>query len=190
MFHQATGSSLVANVTRHSLVATSARTAVAFVILLFIAGTAWAEINLVGKVISVQDGDTLTVVDEESRQVRIRIAGIDAPEKDQPYGSVSGAHLVELALGRLAAAACPKTDRYGRSVCTVWINDVDVGLAQLRAGFAWHYKRYAPEQSTEQRKAYAEAEEKARAMTLGIWLQSEATAPWDWRRRKTAGTTH
>lgn len=172
------------------MIATIAKTAVALVLLLVIHSAAGAEINLVGKVVSVHDGDTFTVVDEESRQVRVRIAGIDAPEKDQPYGPVSAAHLVELTLGRLVGAECPKSDRYGRSVCTVWINDIDVGLAQVRAGLAWHYKKYAPEQSIEQRKTYAEAEEKARGMTIGIWLQSDAMAPWDWRHRKTAGATH
>jgi endonuclease YncB( thermonuclease family) len=143
-----------------------------------------AEVNLVGKVINVQDGDTLTMLDDESTQHRVRIGGIDAPEKDQPYGGVSTAHLTELSYGKLATAECHKVDRYGRDVCTVWVNGVDVGLAQLRAGFAWHYKRYASEQAPEQRQSYEKAEGAARATVLGIWLQDKPTSPWEWRHNK------
>jgi endonuclease YncB( thermonuclease family) len=143
-----------------------------------------AEVNLVGKVISVEDGDTLTMVDDESNLHRIRIGGIDAPEKDQPYGGVSTAYLMELSNGKLATAECHKVDRYGRDVCTVRVNGVDVGLAQLKVGFAWHYKQYSSEQSPEQRQAYAKAEEAGRATAVGLWLQESPTPPWEWRHKK------
>lgn len=149
-----------------------------------ISALVYAEANLVGKVISVQDGDTVTMVDDESNLHRIRIGGIDAPEKDQPYGGVSTAHLTELSYGKLARAECFKVDRYGRDVCTVWVNGVDVGLAQLRMGLAWHYKRYSSEQSPEQRQAYAKAEDAARATVLGLWFQENPTPPWEWRHNK------
>jgi len=152
-------------------------------------GLAVGETNVFGKVISVQDGDTLTVIDDESRQHRIRVSGIDAPEKDQPYGGVSTAHMMELTNGKLATAECLKMDKYGRDVCTVMVDDVDVGLAQLRAGLAWHYKKYASEQSPKQRQAYAEAENIAKESALGFWLRPNPTPPWEWRRRKLSTET-
>ncbi len=152
-------------------------------------GLVLGETNLVGKVVSVQDGDTLTILDDESRQHRIRVSGIDAPEKDQPYGAVSTAHVMELVYGKLVTAECEKVDRYGREVCTIRVDDVDVGLAQLRAGLAWHYKKYASEQSPKQRQAYAEAEKVAKEKALGLWLLSTPTPPWDWRHRKLSTDT-
>jgi endonuclease YncB( thermonuclease family) len=91
--------------------------------------------------------------------------------------------MTELANGKLATAECHKVDRYGRDVCTVWIRDVDVGLAQVRAGLAWHYKQYASEQPTKRREEYDSAEQTARRERLGLWLQGEPTPPWEWRHR-------
>lgn len=73
-------------------------------------GSAAAEHELVGKVIGIQDGDTLTLLDPENQQHRIRLSGIDAPEKGQPYSQVSSSHLAELSFNRLALAHCPKVD--------------------------------------------------------------------------------
>lgn len=143
-----------------------------------------AEDNLAGKVIGIQDGDTLTLLDPEHRQHRIRIAGIDAPEKGQPFGRVAQDGLAALAYNRLASAHCPKSDRYGRRVCVVIIEGTDIGLAQVKAGLAWHYKRFASEQTEEERTTYALAEAEARAARSGLWQDRSPTAPWDWRHRK------
>jgi endonuclease YncB( thermonuclease family) len=145
-------------------------------------GATCANAQIAGKVITIQDGDTLTIVDLEGSEYRIRLAGIDAPEKGQRFGYASLSKLSDLCYGRLVSATCPKMDQYGRHVCTVWLNGTDLNLAQVASGLAWHYKRFEHEQSPEEREAYASAEEKARLGRLGLWQDDQPTPPWDWRR--------
>ena len=145
--------------------------------------TALAEPLLVGKVVSITDGDTLILLDDQRQQRRIRLAGIDAPERSQPFGQVSTTHLSELCFSKLVVADCPKSDRYGRLVCVVRVNGTDIGLQQVEAGLAWHYKKYAREQSDEDKHAYASAEGVAREGRKGLWGASNPIAPWDWRHR-------
>ncbi|MGZ8255003.1 MAG: thermonuclease family protein [Burkholderiaceae bacterium] len=135
-----------------------------------------------GKVVGVADGDTLTMLDEQRQQHRIRLDGIDAPERSQPFGQRARQSLASMAHGREAVAECPKTDKYGRSVCRVVVDGVDVGLEQVRRGLAWHYVRYAREQSPEARVEYARAEQHARGERSGLWSYRDPTPPWDYRR--------
>jgi endonuclease YncB( thermonuclease family) len=148
---------------------------------LLVAHPAHAELRR-GTVVGVADGDTLTLVDEQRRQHRIRLDGIDAPERSQPYGQRARQSLAAMTHGRAALAECPKTDRYGRSVCRVMVDGVDVGLEQVRRGLAWHYVRYAREQSPEARVEYARAEQQARGERSGLWSYRDPTPPWDYRR--------
>lgn len=92
--------------------------------------------TLTGRVVAVADGDTLTILDASNQQHRIRVAGIDAPEKKQAFGQRSKMSLGDLAFGMPAIADCRETDRYGRAVCVVHVNGRDVGLEQVRNGFA------------------------------------------------------
>ena len=90
-------------------------------------------------------------------------------------------HLQAAASDRAATAECPKADRYGREVCRVFVDGVDVGLAQIRAGLAWIFKRYASERKADGRRQYAEAEEAARKAGRGLWADAEPVPPWEWR---------
>jgi len=114
---------------------------------------AWAD-TLIGKVIKIADGDTLTILTADKQQHRIRLAGIDAPEKKQPFGNRSKQNLAKLAHGKQAEADCPKRDRYGRQVCKVYVNGHDIGLRQIYDGLAWWYRAYAHEQSPDDRQRY------------------------------------
>ncbi|MGB2819137.1 MAG: thermonuclease family protein [Burkholderiaceae bacterium] len=138
--------------------------------------------QLRGKVVAVADGDTITLLDEQRQQHRIRLDGIDAPERSQPFGQRARQSLAGLAHGREAVAECPKTDKYGRSVCRVTVDGIDVGLEQVRRGLAWHYVRYAREQTPEARVEYARAEQQARGERSGLWSYRDPTPPWDYRR--------
>lgn len=138
--------------------------------------------RLTGRVVGIQDGDTLTLLDSNRREQRIRLAGIDAPEARQRYGQAARRALSAEAFGKEAAADCPKTDRYGRKVCVVAVGGRDVGLALLEAGAAWHFKAFAKEQSPSDRVRYARAEEDARRRQAGLWADPEAVPPWEWRR--------
>ena len=135
-----------------------------------------------GTVVGVADGDTLTLLDTSNTQHRIRLDGIDAPERMQPHGQRARQSLAAMAHGRVARADCPKIDRYGRAVCRVVIDGIDVGLEQIRRGFAWHYVKYAHEQRAADRENYARAESDARAANAGLWSFSDPVPPWDYRR--------
>lgn len=138
--------------------------------------------QLRGKVVGVADGDTITLLDGQRQQHRVRLDGIDAPERSQPFGQRARQSLAELAHGREAVADCPKTDKYGRSVCRVLVDGLDVGLEQVRRGLAWHYVRYAREQTPQARVEYARAEQQARSERAGLWSYRDPTPPWDYRR--------
>ncbi len=132
---------------------------------------------------AIQDGDTLTLLDRHNQQHRIRLSGIDAPEKGQAFGERSRQSLAALAFDREVKADCPKMDRYGRQVCRVFVNGKDVSAAQLEAGMAWWFRRYANEQAPQERVLYEALEDRARANGAGLWADRNPVPPWEWRRR-------
>lgn len=122
-----------------------------------------------GRVVGVADGDTITVLDANKTQHKIRVGGIDAPEKSQPFGQRSKASMSDLVFGKDVEVVAGKRDRYGRLIGKVMVaapscaartcpKTLDAGLAQLTTGMAWWYRRYAREQSAEDAGAYAFAE--------------------------------
>ena len=147
----------------------------------FVLAQGWAE-TLHGHVIHVADGDTITVLNAQHQQLRVRIGGIDAPERRQAFSKQSHENLSRLVRRQITTVEWYKKDRYGRLVGTVYVKGVDVGLEQVRAGLAWHYKRYENEQAPQERASYAEAETKARARRIGLWQDKEPVPPWEWRR--------
>lgn len=139
--------------------------------------------TLTGRVVAIADGDTLTVLDAQHTQHRIRLAGIDAPEQRQPWGEQSKANLARMAFDQVVTVEWEKRDRYQRIVGKVLaLGAFDTGLAQIDAGLAWHYKKYQGEQSPADREAYAAAEDQARASRRGLWQDSGAMPPWAWRK--------
>ncbi len=140
--------------------------------------------TLVGRVIGVADGDTLTLLDANKQTHKIRLSGVDAPEKKQAYGQQSKLSLSNLAYGRQATADCPKRDRYQRAVCVVTVAGKDVGLQQIHQGLAWWYRAYAHEQRAPDRRGYEQAEQVAQERRVGLWREKDPTPPWDWRRER------
>ena len=138
--------------------------------------------TLLGKVIHVQDGDSITVLDETHTQHKIRLSGIDAPERRQAFGNVSKESLAEQVAGQSVAVEWDKVDRYGRKVGKVLLAGMDSNLVQIKRGLAWHYKQYEREQSPADRQSYAEAEVEARAAKLGLWRDAAPLPPWHFRR--------
>ena len=150
-----------------------------------------------GTVVKVVDGDTVTMVDDKGFKHRIQLAGIDAPEQgDQPYGKESTRGLRWLIHDKGITVEYSKHDRYGRIVGKVLVGSkgnifclsiecvrtLDVGLEQIKAGMAWHYKRYQNEQSKEDRKSYSSAERVAKKKQVGLWSDKNPIQPWKWRR--------
>jgi endonuclease YncB( thermonuclease family) len=137
-----------------------------------------------GRVVSVSDGDTIAVLDRAKVQHKIRLSGIDAPEKGQAFGDRAKGSLSRLVFDRQVAAHCHKRDRYGREVCKVMRGATDANLEQLRAGMAWWYREYAKEQTVQESMEYAAAEEAAKASRTGLWKDANSVAPWEWRKAR------
>ena len=124
--------------------------------LLALACTANAE-TITGLVVGVSDGDTITVLDANKVQHKIRLAGIDAPEKKQAFGNRSKESLSALAFDKTVNVETDKQDRYGRQVGKVLVNGQDVNLVQVERGMAWFYRQYQREQSPNDRRLYEAA---------------------------------
>ena len=139
---------------------------------------------LTGRVVGVADGDTVTVLDASRQQHKIRLMGIDAPEKKMPYGNRSKQSLSDMVFDRQVQVEYSKKDKYGRTVGKIIVEGVDANLEQIKAGMAWHYKQYQREQPMEDRAAYAQAEVDARSAKRGLWKDADPVPPWDWRKRQ------
>ena len=151
-------------------------------LLLFLAGNLNAT-TLQGKVVHVADGDTITVLDANNTQHKIRMQGIDAPEKAQAFGQKSKQSLHQLVHSKQVLVEFQKKDRYGRAVGKVMLSGTDVCLEQIKLGMAWHYKQYESGQPKEDREIYALAELSARSQTIGLWKDKNLTSPWEFRKQ-------
>jgi len=132
------------------------------------------------RVVKIYDGDTLAIVDGMSRELRVRLSGIDAPERAQPFGAASRKSLAELARGKTALIEYYKLDKYGRLVARVRVDGRDISVEQLRRGMAWHRVSVPLDQSAQEALLYGQAEQEARSRRLGIW-QENAVPPWKFR---------
>jgi len=139
--------------------------------------------TLLGKVINVADGDTITILDDTNTQHKIRLTGIDAPEKRQAFGNVSKQSLADMVAGQSVAVEWVKADKYGRKLGKVLLAGLDCNLVQIKRGLAWHYKQYQREQSPTDQKSYAAAEIEARAAKLGLWRDADPVPPWEFRHQ-------
>ena len=143
-----------------------------------------AATQLTGRVVGVHDGDTVTVLDANRVQHKIRLAGIDAPELKQAFGTRSRQNLAGMVFGKDVLVEWNKRDRYGRTVGVVLVGGHDANLEQIRSGMAWWYRQYAREQTPNDRQLYELAENEARAAKHGLWADAAPVPPWEWRHRK------
>ena len=151
------------------------------VLLLCLPLAAWSA-ELKGRVVVVVDGDTLVVLDSSNTQHKIRLAGIDCPERKQPWGQRARQALSGYVFDRAVAVDWGKRDRYGRIVGKVLDGERDVNLALVRDGMCWWYRKYAGEQSPVDRGLYEAAETAARDKRRGLWTDPDPVPPWEWRR--------
>lgn len=151
-------------------------------------GSAYAD-TLRGRIVGVSDGDTVTLLDAAHEQHKIRLAGIDAPEKSQAFGQRAKEHLSDRVFGQPVTVVGSKTDRYGRLVGKVIVSGTDANLMQLRAGMAWHYKQYENEQTPADRRLYAQTERAAQDQRVGLWRDANPQPPWDFRHGTAAQAT-
>ncbi|NJM33249.1 MAG: nuclease [Limnobacter sp.] len=158
--------------------------------------TQTAQNNLItGTVTRVADGDTLTLIDSHGLKHRIRLHGIDAPERDQAHGKQSGQWLSEQTLNQQVGVQISGTDKYQRQIGKVLKippgcsqppceYSHDVNLEAIELGHAWWYTQYANTQSPADQQLYQQAQQTAQQQQQGLWARPKPIAPWDWRRQK------
>jgi endonuclease YncB( thermonuclease family) len=143
-------------------------------VLWLVVGVPISAETLLGQVVGIQDGDTLTVR-VAGQSIKVRLAGIDAPERDQPFGHKSRQSLSRMAFNRTVSVAVQKIDDYGRTIGTVTIAGLNVEAEQVRRGLAWVYRQYSHDSQL------LALEVEARAARRGLWVDANPTPPWDWR---------
>ena len=132
---------------------------------------------LKGKAVKITDGDTFTLLVDGHEQVRIRIDGIDAPEKGQAFGNRAKEYLSGMIWGKELTVKVSKKDKYGRSIGKISTPEIkEVGLEMIKAGLAWQYRDYNKDES------YAEAEKLARENKKGLWIYKNPIRPQDYRK--------
>jgi len=139
--------------------------------------------TITGKVIKIVDGDTIHLLLDNHNKEKIRLAGIDAPERKQAHGNKAKKFLSSMISNRLVTVKYNKRDRYGRIVGKILYNNEDINLKMVKVGYAWWYKKYKREQSIDDQISYRVAENNARKFNLGLF-QNEAIPPWKWRKNK------
>jgi endonuclease YncB( thermonuclease family) len=159
---------------------------------------------ILGRVVAVADGDTVTVLDAARQQHRIRLSGIDAPERGQAGGHRSKESLSDLIYDQPVRVDWRKRDRYGRVLGIIYVAPpdaicrgdaqcpatLDAGLEQLNRGRAWWYRQFAADQTPDQRSRYEHAEAQARARRIGLWRDGSAQPPWEFRRQNVRRPEH
>lgn len=141
---------------------------------LFVGGA--AATTLEGKVIAVADGDTITILDANKRQHKIRLAQIDAPEKSQAFGNQSKKSLSGLVFSKPVKVVQEDIDRYRRIVGRVYLGKTDINAEQVKRGMAWVYRKYARD------KSLFALENNARTARKGLWTDPHAIPPWEYRK--------
>ncbi len=135
-----------------------------------------------GKVVSVSDGDTLKVL-RNNQQVKIRLYGIDCPERKQAFGKKAKQFTSDMVAGRIVDVKEVTQDRYGRMVGIVKLEDEILNEELVRAGYAWVYKKYC-DLTLSICASWPSLETQAREAKIGLWSDSKPIPPWDWRRNK------
>ncbi len=134
--------------------------------------------DLTGQVLTVADGDTITLRVDGDR-VKVRIQGIDCPERDQPFGKEAGDFVKDLVLNREVEVKSLGKDQYDRVLGEVSIDGKNLNKELLKNGYAWWYERHARD-----RTDYRDLQEEAREANRGLWSDPEAIPPWEFRRNR------
>lgn len=145
---------------------------------LLLSFVALASDTITGLVVGVSDGDTFTLLTSDKKQIKVRMQGIDSPEKVQPFGMRAKQQLSDYIYKKNVKVRSEGQDRYGRTLGTVFIpgNDASINALMIAEGYAWHYKQYSNDDVLDA------LEENARKSKKGLWSEPGAIAPWEFRR--------
>ena len=158
------------------------------IVMLFLLSTySFADFN--AKVVHIIDGDTIDVLVENNKKLRIRLLGIDTPELKQYFGHESSSYLKKILNGKsVRIISNPDKNKpytqgyYKRIIGKVLLNGVDINLEMIKKGMAWHFKKYKKNQPLDESRSYNEAESKARKKNIGLWSEDNPLPPWKWRK--------
>jgi micrococcal nuclease len=143
-----------------------------------------ASADFTGEVVEVIDGDTIEVM-RDGRSERVRLHGIDAPEKGQAFGKSSKRTASELSFGKDVTVLQHGVDKYGRTLGEVILpDDRSLNREMVRSGYAWRYRKYSNDRTLDR------LETNARRSNRGLWQDDDAVAPWEYRRGKRAAKKH
>ena len=137
-----------------------------------------------GRIVKIVDGDTVHILLDNKTTEKIRLAGIDTPEirPSQPFAKAAKRYLADMVGAEDVVIVWDKRDRYKRIVGKIIKDDTDVCLEMVKAGLAWHYKKYQDEQTKADQWLYSDAEKLARAEKLGLWSEPTSMPPWEFRK--------
>lgn len=140
--------------------------------------TAFRPVFSASRVVGVSDGDTITILHDNREQERIRLYGIDSPEKSQAFGQKAKQYASTLVYGKTVSIRVMDRDKYGRTVAWVYAGDMNVNAELVRAGYAWHYRKYSKDASLQR------LEDEARMARRGLWVDPNPVPPWEYRKGK------
>jgi endonuclease YncB( thermonuclease family) len=135
-----------------------------------------------GRCVGVIDGDTIRVLTTGQELLKVRVAFIDCPEARQPFGTRAKQAMSRLVFGKDVELRPHTIDRYGRLVAMVYVDGIDAGFELLTAGLAWPFDRYLAQAPAEVQASYSAAVGRARDQRVGLWVDPEPIAPWQWRK--------
>lgn len=154
---------------------------ICFALILVLSTSTYARSDVTGMVVRVADGDTITILTPENKQVKIRLYGIDSPERKQAYGHRARQYTASRIAGKIVRVEIFDIDRYGRSVGVVHTDDGgNLNHELIENGFAWHYTKYCNASFC---AGWKQDELKARQSKSGLWKDMSPIEPWIFRKR-------
>ena len=135
--------------------------------------------TLSGKVVAIKDGDTVVVLDSLNNQTTLRLAEVDCPEKNQPFGTKAKQFTSDQIYYKTIKYVVTDTDRYGRSIAMIYYDTDNKYLSAeiIKAGMGWHYKKYSTS------KELATFQENAKQNKIGLWIDNDPIEPSEFRRK-------
>lgn len=149
------------------------------IILLLFVNITFSQTTLTAKVIGIKDGDTVVVLDSLNNQITLRLAEVDCPEKNQPFGTKAKQFTSNQVYLKTIKYVVTDTDRYGRSIAMIYYDSDNKYLSAeiIKAGMGWHYKRYSTS------KELATFQEKAKQNKIGLWIDNNPIEPSEFRKK-------
>jgi endonuclease YncB( thermonuclease family) len=131
-----------------------------------------------GTVVKIVDGDTFDLLTKDKRTLRVRMYGIDCPEKKQDFYQSAKNALAGYIFKKSVQLKIAGYDRNKRTIAMVYCNHQNINLAMIKNGFAWHFSKYSSDSN------FAQAESQARKAKAGLWKRPNPVAPWEFRKRR------